>query len=81
MIRNQILYLKFQFIFREQKESSDSPRMTDKSCDSLSQGNELINAIAEKIDSNQIDIQTKRLYKRYVARKQQEIERKKQVIH
>lgn len=53
--------------------------MTDKSCDSLSQGNELIHAIAEKIDSNQVDIQTKRLYKKYVARKQQEMERKKQV--
>lgn len=51
----------------------------DKSYDSQHQVNELITSIAEKIDSNQIDILTKRLYKRYAARKQQDLERKKEV--
>lgn len=63
----------------EQKESSDSTRMTDKSCESVHQINVFLSSIAEKIDSNQVNIQTKRLYKRYTARKQQDLERKKEV--
>lgn len=63
----------------EQKESSDSTRATDKSYDSFHQANDLINSIADRIESNQMDIQTKRLYKRYIARKQQDYERKKEV--
>lgn len=35
--------------------------------------------IAERIETNQVDIQTKRLYKRYATRKQQDYERKKEV--
>lgn len=66
--------------FSEQKQSSDSVRITDKSCDSLTQVNEFISFIAEKIDTKQVDIQTKRLFKRYAARKQQDMERRKQVF-
>lgn len=55
-------------------------KVTDKSCDSLTQVNEFINCIAEKIDTEQVDIQTKRLFKRYAARKQQDMERRKQVF-
>lgn len=66
--------------FSEQKQSSDSVRITDKSCDSLTQVNEFISVIAEKIDTEQVDIQTKRLFKRYAARKQQDMERRKQVF-
>lgn len=73
------IYLFFARLFSEQKESSDSTRLTDKSCESVHQVNEFISSIAEKIDSNQVDIQTKRLYKRYMARKQQDLERKKEV--
>lgn len=35
--------------------------------------------IAERIETNEVDIQTKRLYKRYAARKQQDYERRKEV--
>lgn len=56
--------------------------MTDESCDSLNQVNDFISSIAEKIHSEQVDIQTKRLFKRYAARKQEDMERRKQVwIH
>lgn len=65
--------------FSERKESSDTTRATDKSCDSFHQTNDIINAIAERIESNQMDIQTKRLYRRYAARKQHDYERKKEV--
>lgn len=65
--------------FSEQKQSSDSVRVTDKSCDSSNQMNDFISSIAEKIHSEQVDIQTKRLFKRYAARKQEDMERRKQV--
>lgn len=45
----------------------------------MNQVNDFINSIANKVDTNQVDIQTKRLFKRYAARKQQDMERKKQV--
>lgn len=73
------MFTQIKCHFSEQKESSDSTRATDKSCDSFHQANDLISLIAERIDSNQVDIQTKRLYKRYAARKQQDYERKKEV--
>ncbi|XP_031617014.1 uncharacterized protein LOC116336928 isoform X2 [Contarinia nasturtii] len=57
--------------------SNDSVRL-DRSRSSLHQANEYICSIAEQIDNNQVDIQTKRLYKRYMARKQQDIEHRKQ---
>lgn len=75
---NQLIEMNI-WIFSEQNESSDTTRMTFKSNESMSQVNELINSIAKKVDTNQVDIQTKRLFKRYEARKQQDIERKKQV--
>lgn len=65
-------------------------RLTDN--DSLIEVNEFISSIAEKIERNQVDIQsnrlytkhiqsttTKRLYEKYTAHKQQDIERRKQV--
>lgn len=74
---------KFQLdgksLFSEPKISSDSTRVTEKSCDSLHQASGFISSIAERIDANQLDIQTKRLFKRYSARKQQDYERKKEV--
>lgn len=63
----------------EQKESSDTTRLTFRSNESMNQVNDFINSIANKVDTNQVDIQTKRLFKRYAARKQQDMERKKQV--
>ena len=41
--------------------------------------NDFISSIAEKIHTEQVDIQTKRLFKRYAARKQEDMERRKQV--
>lgn len=38
-----------------------------------------MNSIATRIEDNDVDLQTKRLYKRYVARKHQDNERKIQV--
>lgn len=38
-----------------------------------------VTALIESMDINEIDVQTKRLYKKYMTRKQQEYERKKEV--
>ncbi|XP_055326896.1 uncharacterized protein LOC129580473 [Sitodiplosis mosellana] len=87
-INDEFQALKVQFDEREitleisnsseQKHSSDSVRMTDKSSDSVTHVNDFISSIAEKIYTEQVDIQTRRLFKRYAARKQEDLERRRQ---
>lgn len=66
------------FFFRA-NDSSCSFQTDEKSYEQQISDNPFMSSIATHIEDNDVDLQTKRLYKRYVARKHQDNERKIQV--
>lgn len=76
-MKKKLEVIKF-FLYREQS-STDQTYSTPKKTENQYQLDSSIVALVDSLADNNIDIQTKRLYKKYLSRKQQEYERKKEV--
>lgn len=79
IVPNSLFFYSESTESMERSELGATNQATDPSCESQSVVNAFIASIADRIDSDDIDIQTKRLYKKYIARKQRDQERKEQV--